>query len=184
MAEFSLERFSVLVAEDNNYLRTLMMQALKALGVGNVRTVSDGGEAIEVLQLLQKDPMRAGMMNVDFILSNWQMSPVDGMMLLRWVRRHKESPCRFIPFVMVTGYADKEHVAQARSLGVTEMLAKPFSVDSVAERVLQLIEKPRQFIHTHDYFGPDRRRQQFDIKTAERRVIAEEDIEVVYDYGT
>ena len=184
MAEISLDRFSVLLAEDNSYLRTLLLQSLKALGVGNVRTVGDGGEAIEVLQLIEKDPMRAGMMSVDFIVSNWQMSPVDGMMLLRWVRRHKESPCRFIPFVMVTGFADKEHVAEARTLGVTEMLAKPFSVDTVADRVMQLIQRPRQFIHTHDYFGPDRRRQQIDLKITDRRILTEDEIEVVYDYGT
>ncbi|MDP6706322.1 MAG: response regulator [Alphaproteobacteria bacterium] len=185
MAELSLDRFSVLLAEDNPYLRTLLLQALKAMGVGTVRTVNDGGAAIEVLQLLKDDPVRAGMMNVDIILSNWQMSPVDGLMLLRWVRRHKESPCRFIPFVMVTGFADKEYVAQARELGVTEMLAKPFSVQSVAERVLQVIERPRQFVHTPNYFGPDRRRQQLaSPPDGERRILTEDEIDVVYDYGT
>lgn len=185
MAELSLDRFSVLLAEDNSYLRTLLLQSLKALGVGTVRTVNDGGAAIEVLQLIKDDPVRAGMMNVDIIVSNWQMSPIDGLMLLRWVRRHKESTCRFIPFVMVTGYADKEQVAQARELGVTEMLAKPFSVDSVAERVLQVIERPRQFVHTAAYFGPDRRRQQLAMPSdGDRRVLTEDDIDVVYDYGT
>lgn len=185
MANFSLEQFSVLLAEDNPYLRSLMVQSLKALGVATVRAVNDGGGAIDVLKLLKHDPVRAGMMNVDIILSNWLMSPIDGLMLLRWVRRHKESPNRFLPFVMVTGYADHDKVADARDMGVTEILAKPFSVLSVSERLLQVIEHPRQFVHTPDYFGPDRRRLEMPEPVgAERRVINEDEIEVIYDYGS
>ena len=78
-------------------------------------------------------------------------------MLLRWVRRHKESPNRFIPFVMVTGYADREKVREARSMGAIEMLAKPFSVVNLGQRLLQVVNRPRKFVHTVKYFGPDRR---------------------------
>ncbi len=128
MSDYDFGLFSCLVVEDSSYLRTLMSSSLRALGVGNVKTVDDDNQGIEFLQLVQSDPMKAGMQNVDIVFSNWQMSPVDGMMLLRWVRRHKESPNRFIPFVMVTGYADHKKVREARSMGATEMLAKPFSV--------------------------------------------------------
>jgi len=182
MAAYSLDRLSVLVAEDNSYLGSLMMQSLRAMGVGNVRRVEHGGEAIDLLRLMTKDPTKAGLMSVDLILSNWQMSPVDGMMLLRWVRRHKESPNRFIPFIMVTGYADQDKVHEAREMGVTEILAKPFSVGSMAKHILQVIDRPRQFVHNPTYFGPDRRRQ---IKTLvdgkERRVRTDDEIDIVHD---
>lgn len=183
MAQYNLDRFSVLVVEDNNYLQLLLVQALRALGVGNIRTASHGGEAIDILKLMAIDPTKAGLMSVDLIVSNWQMSPIDGLMLLRWVRRHKESPNRFIPFVMVTAYADEDKVREARDMGVTEMLAKPFSVSAMAQRLQQVIEKPRQFVHTPDYFGPDRRRQNLGPPTLmeERRVNTEEQVEVVYD---
>ncbi len=164
-------------------MRSLMTIALKALGVGMIKTADDGGEAIEILRLMSTDPMKAGVMSIDIILSNWQMSPVDGLMLLRWVRRHKESPDRFIPFLMVTGYADREKVMEARELGITEILAKPFSVQNVADRLIQVIERPRQFVHTSSYFGPDRRRQEMPYSGEERRKLTEEDegVEVVYD---
>lgn len=182
MSGYDLERFSVLLAEDNLYLQSLMGQALRALGVGHIRTAKDGGEAIEILRLMSTDPVKAGILQVDFIMSNWQMSPVDGLLLLRWVRRHKESPNRFIPFVMVTGHADEAKVAEARAMGVTEILAKPFSVASTASRIQQIIERPRQFVHTFDYFGPDRRRRTAQgALPKERRVLTEDDIEIVYD---
>jgi CheY-like chemotaxis protein len=171
------------LVEDNNYMRSMLAIILKALGVENVKLATHGGEAIEVLKLMQLDPQRAGLMSVDMILSNWEMSPVDGLILLRWVRRHKESPDRFIPFVMVTGYADKHKVAESRDLGVTEMLAKPYSLDNVAERLMQVVEKPRQFVHTSTYFGPGRRRRAEAFSGKERRVLVEgsEYVEVVYD---
>ena len=134
MSDYDFGLFSCLVVDDSSYLRTLMSASLRAIGVGNVKTVDDGSAGIEFLQLVQSDPMKAGMQNVDIVFSNWQMHPVDGMMLLRWVRRHKESPNRFIPFVMVTGYADKEKVREARAMGATEMLAKPFSVVNLGQR--------------------------------------------------
>lgn len=182
MTNYSFDRFSVLVVEDNSYLSTLVLQCLKAIGVGNVRQASDGGQAIDILKMMKKDPTKAGLMSVDLIISNWQMSPVDGLLLLRWVRRHKDSPHRFIPFIMLTGYADREKVAQARDMGVTEILAKPFSVTTIAKRLLQAIDRPRQFVHTPDYFGPDRRRRdEGGPGKRERRVMTEDQIEIIYD---
>jgi len=102
-------------------------------------------------------------------------------MLLRWVRRHKESPNRFIPFVMVTGYADREKVREARAMGATEMLAKPFSVVNLGQRLLQVVNRPRKFVHTNKYFGPDRRRNQKEIPPDKcRRKINERDVEVTH----
>ena len=60
------------------------------------------------------------------------------------------------------------------------MIAKPFSAQSITARVLQAVDRPRQFLHTADYFGPDRRRRHDTPRGGERRIIAEEDIEVVH----
>ena len=182
MSDYDFGLFSALVVEDNSYLRTLLFQSLKAIGVGNVKTVEHGGLAIDTMRMIKENPTKAGMMHLDMVFSNWQMSPVDGMMLLRWVRRHKESPDRFVPFVMVTGYADPVKVGEAREMGVTEMLAKPFSVNAMAEKLLQVVDKPRQFVHTGNYFGPDRRRTAGAAPDGkERRLITEAEIEIVYD---
>jgi two-component system chemotaxis response regulator CheY len=182
MTEYNFERFSALVVEDNFYLSSLLVQSLKALSIGNIRVAGDAGEAIDILQMMKHDPTKAGLMSVDLVFSNWQMEPVDGFMLLRWVRRHKDSPNRFIPFVMVTAYADRDRVGQARDMGVTEILAKPFSVNSIAMKLMQAIERPRQFVHTPNYFGPDRRRKSHPVSNdKERRYMREADVEIIND---
>ncbi len=80
------------------------------------------------------------------------------MMLLRWMRRHQESPNRFLSFVMVTGYADYEKAREARAMGAIEMLAKLFSVVNLGQRLLQVVNRPRKFVYTNKHFGPNRRR--------------------------
>lgn len=159
MADYNFERLNVLLVEDSPFLTSLMMTCLRELGVENIKTATHGGDAIDLLKLMTVNPSRAGIMSVDMIISNWQMSPVDGTILLRWVRRHKESPNRFMPFIMISGHSETRLVNQVRDLGVTEFLAKPFSVLSFAQRIVQVVERPRQFIQSEQYFGPDRRRK-------------------------
>jgi len=52
MSDYDFGLFSCLVVEDSSYLRTLMSSSLRALGVGNVKTVDDGSQGIEFLQLV------------------------------------------------------------------------------------------------------------------------------------
>jgi CheY-like chemotaxis protein len=168
-----LSRLSCLVVEDSAFMRLLMMSCLNALSINQIKTTADGGRAIEFLKLQKLDPMKAGVLSVDLIISNWQMAPVDGMILLRWVRRHADSPNRFVPFLMVSGHSSVTNIGEARDTGATEFLAKPFSVGQLAQKIQTVIERPRQFVHSSNYFGPDRRRRGEPHTGAERRVLTE-----------
>ncbi len=181
MANIDLDRLSVLVVEDSGFIRSLLVNSLKILGVGKVVTRDDGGEAINFLKEVRENPVKAGVMGIDLIMSNWDMSPVDGMMLLRWVRRHKDSPDRFIPFIMITAYSEPQRVQEARDMGTTEFLSKPFAIKTIGDRLTSLIQRNRQFVHTKNYFGPDRRRQQLDFEGGERRSLTDnsEEVEII-----
>jgi len=163
-------------------MRSLLSTCLNALGVRQFKMVDHGGSAIDFLKLQKLDPMKAGMSSVDLIISNWQMSPVDGMILLRWVRRHADSPNRFIPFIMLSGYSGTGSVAEARNMGATEFVTKPFAIKTFAQRLQLVIERPRQFVHAGDYFGPDRRRRVEAHSGSERRVLTDKSpgVEVIH----
>ncbi len=133
MSGIDLSRISVLVVEDSPFIRTLIVNSIRILGFQTVRSVDDGAEAIEFLKLVDENPMKAGMMSVDIVICDWEMSPVNGLMLLRWIRRHKESRDRFKPFIMLTRYSEPNRVQEAREMGVTEFMSKPFSVNALAE---------------------------------------------------
>lgn len=178
MTNIDLSRLSVMVVEDSQFIRSLIVNSLRVLGVGTVKSVDHGGQAIEVLKLVKENPMKAGMMSVDIIISDWEMSPVNGLMLLRWIRRHKESPDRFVPFIMLTGYSEPGRVQEARDMGVNEFMSKPFTVNALADKIFSVINYPRQFVHTSSYFGPDRRRQAIPIDGEDRRKLTDESPEV------
>lgn len=176
---YNFAPISVLMVEDNDYISSVLFNVLKALGVGNIIRCSNGKEAVDYLKLLTAAP-NGGV--VDFVLSDLMMEPLDGLSLLRWIRKHKDSPDRFMPFIMISGYVDQAFLAQSRNLGVTEFLAKPFSVNSVSRKIISVVEKPRPFILSENYFGPSRRRaKKADYDGPERRVEREADCEVIYD---
>ena len=86
-----------------------------------------------------------------------------------------------MPFMFITSYTEPERVLQAREMGVTDMLAKPFTINHIGEKLMSIIERPRQFVHTKDFFGPDRRRQKLEIAGPERRVLTDksEGVEII-----
>jgi two-component system, chemotaxis family, chemotaxis protein CheY len=178
-----LDRMAVLFVDDSPFIRSLMVSALKMLGVGQVVTARDGGDAIELLGLMKSEPMRAGLSGVDMIISNWDMSPVDGPMLLRFVRRHKDSADRFVPFIFLTAYTEHERIEEARELGANDVISKPFAIRTIGEKITQVIHKSRQFVHTKDFFGPDRRRQNLSNTVSERRILTDKSPEVEVIHG-
>jgi len=181
MADYDFDRLNVLLVEDSQFIRSLILNSLKLLGVGNVFTVDHGGEAIHFMKRVKEEPMKVGVQQIDIVISNWDMHPVDGMMFLRWIRRHKDSPDRFVPFVMITSYTEPHRVMEAREMGITDILAKPFTINNIAEKLVAIIERPRQFVHTAEFFGPDRRRRKLEFRDVDRRVLNDksEGVEII-----
>lgn len=179
MAVYDLERCSVYLVEDNAYIRNILQGLMRRVKFGRVTTANNGAEAIEYFKELHKQPLGRPP-TFDLVISDLVMTPINGLLFLRWIRTAKESPNRFIPFVMLSGAADEDYVSAARDLGVTEFLAKPFSVESVYRKVLEVIDYPRQFVTTQSYFGPDRRRRNDPPPRQDRRVMRKENITMVY----
>lgn len=146
---FKFEKLDVLIVEDTAPMRKLLISVLENLGIRNIISAPDGEKAFE---LFQKN-------NSDIILTDWLMEPMDGMQLTREIRKNPLSPNRMVPIVLITGYSAWQRVEEARDSGVTEFLVKPFTANDLARRIAHVINAPRDFIETQDFFGPDRRRR-------------------------
>jgi len=175
---YDFSRLNILLVEDNAFLRSTLTELLRSFEIERITTVANGQEAIEYLKSMNI----ARQFGPDIIISDLVMSPINGLLLLRWTRTAKDSPNRMVPFVMLSGAADREYVHSSRDLGTSEFLAKPFSATSVYERLLEVIDYPRQFVTTQKYFGPDRRRKNegAPAKEGERREKSEDSVIVVY----
>jgi len=156
---YSLGQLSVLVVDDNHHMVVLVKEILIALGIKQVHTAKDSAEAFEELRAFP----------ADIVVCDYNMQPLDGLDFTRLVRNSPDSPNPYIAILMMTGHSDHRTVVAGRDAGVNEFVAKPISLKSLSQRIVHIIEKPRPFIKTKRYFGPDRRRQQLPFKGPDRR---------------
>ncbi|MBO6674084.1 MAG: response regulator [Rhizobiales bacterium] len=143
-----LSQISVLLVDDSLYMRRLLRSLLQGLGVRHVLEAEDGASALEVFQ---QQP-------VDIIITDWVMPVFDGLELTAAVRNPETSDNPYTPIIMLSAYTERSRVIQARDAGVTEFLCKPISAKQLYLRLENCIVKPRPFIRTQRFFGPDRRR--------------------------
>jgi CheY-like chemotaxis protein len=139
----------ILLVDDNHHMRVLLTEILRAIGVKLVFEAADGAEA---LQMMRTHP-------IDIVMTDLNMQPLDGIDFVRLVRNSKDSPNPMIPVIMITGHSTLRRVAEARDVGVTEFLSKPVTARGVIERISRVVEHPRSYVRSGDYFGPDRRRK-------------------------
>ena len=144
-----LDLLKILIVDDIRHTRVLLTEILRAIGVQQIYEASDGAEGLQV--------MRAH--NIDIVLTDLAMEPLDGIDFVRLLRNSPDSPNPMVPVLMITGHSTLRRIHEARDVGVNEFMAKPITARGVIGRLQQIIDHPRPFIRTDDYFGPDRRRK-------------------------
>jgi len=146
---YKFDKIRILVVEDNNPMLEICKSLLLTFGVGEVLSAKNGEDGFNVFK---KE-------NPDIVVADWMMQPMDGISLTRRIRNDPASPNQYVPIILMTGFSEKKRVVQARDSGVTEFLVKPFTARDLYKRIAQIIERPRQFVRSEDFFGPDRRRK-------------------------
>jgi two-component system chemotaxis response regulator CheY len=152
MSGAGFEKLKALVVDDNAHMRALLRALLNSTGIKDVVEAAHGGAAFEALRERK----------CDLVLSDMAMKPMDGIEFTRLVRTADHSPNPFVPIIMISGHTEKHRVEAARDAGVTEFLAKPITAAALFSRIAEIVERPRAYVRTHGYFGPDRRRRQSD----------------------
>ena len=155
----------ILVVDDNHYMRVLLTEILRALGVQHIWEANDGAEGLQMMRDRQ----------VDIVMTDLSMQPLDGIDFTRLLRNSPDSPNRMIPVIMVTGHSTIARIREARDAGVNEFLVKPLNARGVIERLHQAVENPRPYVRSDDYFGPDRRRRNDAKYTGPMRRISDRD---------
>lgn len=145
-----LSALKVLVADDNVHLRAIVVSILGGIGISKIEECADGGKAFACIRDWTPD----------IAIVDFRMEPVDGVEFTHLVRSSPESPNSELPIIMLTGYADKTRVFEARDAGVTEFIVKPVTAQAVFDRINSVIYRPRPFVRSDSYFGPCRRRRQ------------------------
>ncbi len=122
-----MRRSTVLVVDDEAPLLNFMRRNLEARGF-RVRTARDGWEALQ--QFERERP--------DLIILDLLMPRLDGMEVLRRIRRHDT-----VPIIVLTALDEEHDKITALEQGADDYLTKPFSVGELLARVHAVLRRAR-----------------------------------------
>ncbi|MBE1300908.1 MAG: response regulator [Alteromonadaceae bacterium] len=126
MATAKAKRPNIIVIDDEELTQELIRHMLRELEIGEIAIFSSCSKA---LSRIKKDGE-----HFDLIISDWEVPGLNGLDFLKEFRKiQKETP-----FLMVTGNASKELVVNAMKAGVTAFIAKPFTANSLLQKVTKL----------------------------------------------
>lgn len=158
MNNYDLSHINVLLVEKHGYMRRLLRDVLRQLGIREVRDCDNVEDAFDMFKERQ----------ADLVMTDWAPG-LDGISLLKALRNTDLSPNAFVPVIVITANTESRHIYEARDSGMTEFLAKPITAKRVYSRVCSVIEKRRMFISNEEFFGPDRRRLRAENYSGENR---------------
>ena len=124
-------QMSVLVVDDDEMVRSIIIEQLKGIGFQKFTEASNGSEAHKFII----DPLQ----RVDLIICDWEMPKTDGLTLLRAVRAHRNH--HDTPFIMVTSQQSQERlkISKAKQHEVTAYIVKPFRAETLRAKVYEVL---------------------------------------------
>jgi len=143
-----IQSLSVLVVDDNQYMRKMIRNLLVNCGVKTIYEAADGIAALDAIRTLAPD----------IVVLDWEMPLLSGAELVRIVRSPGVFPMPDVPIIMLTGHGERWRVTEAVKLGVNEFLIKPVSAKAIFDRLVSILMQPRPTVQLGEYYGPEPRK--------------------------
>lgn len=119
-----------MVVENSTAVRELIKFSLEGAGY-KVVMAQDGADALN--KIMEYRP--------DMIFSDLNMPNMNGIDMIRMIRKNPNSRIRFIPVVVVTTESKKsEKKEQAKAAGATAWITKPFKRDQLLSVVRKVLD--------------------------------------------
>ncbi len=121
---------TVLVIEDDDSVRLLVMQVLEELGYQAIET-ADGRQAVPILESSR---------HLDLLISDVGLPGLNGRQLAEIAREQRPD----LPILFMTGYA-RQATDQAEFLdGGMEIISKPFAIEQLGRRIGEILQRRSQ----------------------------------------
>ena len=117
----------ILIAEDNSAMLEIFSTTVESMGHCAVRAIN-GRMAWEVLQANE---------DISFLISDMLMPEMEGMELIRLIRKNR----RFakLPILMVSGAIRAKEIAHLLEQGATHFLAKPVQLQELMDVIKRYV---------------------------------------------
>lgn len=120
----------ILVVDDSRTIRNIIKRTLIDRMEIAEEDIGEAGDGVEAMKLI-----KAG--SFDLYMVDWNMPNMDGFTLLQKIRESGDKTA----FMMCTTEAEKLKVLAAIKAGANGYLVKPFTAESIKEKVAQTMEK-------------------------------------------
>lgn len=138
---------SLLVINDNEFVRTYMERLFSIMRVGRVVTCANPRSARAEIATVQPD----------IVVIDLDLTGMDGLELLHDIRRGGAGIPHDIAILVASAHVDWDYVGKARDAGANWILVKPLTFRRLYEGLVRVIMDDRAFVEGDVYVGPDRR---------------------------
>ena len=121
----------VLVVEDNDFIRELVVTMLREIGFRDIAQARDGHDALS--QIETADP--------GLIICDISMQPMDGLEFVETLRQHSWPHAAEVPVIFLTSHTEAPIVKRAFKLGVEAYVVKPVQKKQLEVRVMTTLER-------------------------------------------
>jgi two-component system chemotaxis response regulator CheY len=135
---------AALVVDESLYVRRILRDMLTRVGIKRVLEAPDGAEALGVLS--ESKP--------DLVILDWDLAILSGEEFIRLTRTPTTSPAPTVPIIVMMSKPRRYVVDRAVSLGVNEIIAKPFSPKVLWSRLDEVINRPRPYLQVKSLLRP------------------------------
>ena len=123
------KNMKILIVDDFPTMRRIVKNLLSELGFNNVTEADDGNTALPIL--------KNG--DFDYLITDWNMPNMPGIDLLKAVRA--DPNLAKLPVLMVTAEAKREQIVEAAQAGVNGYIIKPFTANTLKEKLEKTFER-------------------------------------------
>ena len=130
---------NILCVDDDPIILQFLEEALKKCDLPHyeLRTAMSGNEAIDIVLKLP----------IDLIILDYKLPDITGLETLRRIKITRPRT----EIMMITGYASIESAVEAMKAGARDYVEKPFALDLLREKVLNIIELRRRESEAEEY---------------------------------
>lgn len=136
-----LERFKILYAEDEDFIRENVVEALEFMS-GNVTAVENGKLAYEEYAKIHPD----------IVIADIEMPGLNGLQLAEKIRKNNDKTTQII---ITTAYTNTEYFLKAVELNLVKYLLKPISLIDLKQALQKCIAQIDSSVNILKYFSDD-----------------------------
>ena len=118
-------------------MRRIIVSTLKRQGYDDIVEAASGNEGLEQLSAAP----------VDLIITDWIAQEADGLEFVRSARGTKAA--KQVPILMITTKATRQHILEAVKAGANGYIVKPFTPDTLRDKIEELVAKPAAAASRH-----------------------------------